>query len=156
MLYPGMVHGFLLFTEFLEDGRRALRGGRTFPGSCHDRSDGLASGPAGVQPMTGHTDRFAGKVAVVTGAASGIGRAIAVRFVAEGAKCRPGRLQLGQGWALSPNLSGNSALPVAGDISQPADVERFVRRGLEQVRLSGRPCQLRSDLPREPLPRAQP
>ncbi|HEY4172301.1 MAG TPA: SDR family NAD(P)-dependent oxidoreductase [Rhodopila sp.] len=36
--------------------------------------------------MTAVTDRFAGKVAVVTGAASGIGLAIARRLLAEGAK----------------------------------------------------------------------
>nr|MDT0666133.1 SDR family NAD(P)-dependent oxidoreductase [Micromonospora sp. DSM 115978] len=31
-------------------------------------------------------DRIAGKIAVVTGAANGIGRAVARRFVAEGAR----------------------------------------------------------------------
>lgn len=41
--------------------------------------------------------RFKDQVAIVTGAASGIGKAIAIKFAQEGATCRymrPGRSQL--------------------------------------------------------------
>jgi NAD(P)-dependent dehydrogenase (short-subunit alcohol dehydrogenase family) len=66
-----------------------------------------------------------GKVAVVTGAASGIGRAAALRFAAEGAAGvvvadlnRDG---------LAPVAEATSGLAVACDVSREADIQRLVR-----------------------------
>ena len=76
------------------------------------------------------THRFTGKVAFVTGAASGIGRATAVAFAAEGA--RVAILDRTEA-ALRPTAdaireTGGDVLVIAGDVSQPQQVEAAVGR----------------------------
>jgi glucose 1-dehydrogenase len=71
------------------------------------------------------------KVAIVTGATSGIGKAIADRFAAEGAhvvinyRPRPGNEEKARTQAASYSIE---ALPVAGDVSQRADIESLVNQ----------------------------
>jgi len=68
--------------------------------------------------------RLSGKVALVSGAARGIGRGIALRFAAEGAQVGLLDLQL-QGCQLvvaEIERAGGEALALAADISQPAAV----------------------------------
>lgn len=70
--------------------------------------------------------RFAGKVAVVTGAGSGIGRATAVRLAREGARVVAADVvaeRLDQLVAEEPDLD---LVPVAGDITAEDGVERVV------------------------------
>ena len=55
------------------------------------------------------TDRLTGKVAVITGAASGIGAATAARFIDEGAKVMMGDLQDEVGEKLAASLGPNAA-----------------------------------------------
>jgi NAD(P)-dependent dehydrogenase (short-subunit alcohol dehydrogenase family) len=62
-------------------------------------------------------DRFFGRVALVTGAASGIGAAVAARLLAEGAKVAT--LDLA-----APDLDG--VLALTGDVSASADVDAAV------------------------------
>jgi NAD(P)-dependent dehydrogenase (short-subunit alcohol dehydrogenase family) len=69
-------------------------------------------------------NRFAGKVAVITGGNSGIGLATAQRFAQEGAKVAiSGRSQKTLDEAVK--LIGNGVLAVKADVSNLADLDRF-------------------------------
>lgn len=72
--------------------------------------------------------RLEGKVAVITGAASGIGRASAVRFAEEGARVVVADIQVEAGQALAASLP--EALFVKTDVSDPAQVEALVTAAL--------------------------
>jgi NAD(P)-dependent dehydrogenase (short-subunit alcohol dehydrogenase family) len=80
------------------------------------------------------TARFAGKVALVTGGGSGIGRAAALAFAREGATVVvSGRNEenLEQTVKLIAN-EGGTASSVVADVSRSADVERLVRTAVER------------------------
>lgn len=73
--------------------------------------------------------RLAGRVAIITGAASGIGRATAMRFVAEGARVVLADLQADRGAGLIAELAarhGDVAAFIACDVGVEADVEAMV------------------------------
>ncbi len=74
--------------------------------------------------------RLDGKVALITGAGTGIGAAIAGRFVADGARvCITGRRQaMLDGVARS--LPGGSVVTCAGDVTRLEDAERMVQAAL--------------------------
>ena len=69
-------------------------------------------------------DRFFGRVALVTGAASGIGAAVAARLLAEGAKVAT--LDLA-----APSLEG--VLGLTGDVSSSADVDAAVAQATAEL-----------------------
>jgi 3alpha(or 20beta)-hydroxysteroid dehydrogenase len=80
------------------------------------------------------SDRFAGKVAIVTGAAGGIGSATCQRLASEGARIVAVDLRRDD---LEPVLAavaalGGEALPVAADVSVAADVARYVDEGVRR------------------------
>ena len=78
--------------------------------------------------MTGG-GRLADRVALVTGAASGIGLATAQRFLAEGARVAAADLN---GEGLQAEFSGREgAITVAGDVSEPADAARMAAAAVE-------------------------
>lgn len=79
------------------------------------------------------SDRLAGKVALVTGASTGIGAATAQRFVAEGARValvarREERLLRTAEEIGEPKR----VLAIAGDVARAADVERMVADTVER------------------------
>jgi 3-oxoacyl-[acyl-carrier protein] reductase len=84
--------------------------------------------------MAAHYRLAPGTVAVVTGAASGIGRAIAERFGAEGAHVVVNDVDEAGAEAVAQAIaaSGGTALAVAADISDEAQVDRLFERTLEQ------------------------
>jgi 3-oxoacyl-[acyl-carrier protein] reductase len=79
--------------------------------------------------------RLDGKVAIVTGASRGIGRAIAERFAAEGAKVTVNYVS-GERDAKSVvdgiKRSGGEAMAVGADVSSSADVQKLVRATASQ------------------------
>ncbi|MEU8240295.1 SDR family NAD(P)-dependent oxidoreductase [Actinoplanes missouriensis] len=69
--------------------------------------------------------RFDGKTVIVTGAASGIGRATASRIVREGGRVIAVDITADKLKALVDDL-GDAVVPVAGDITVDADIARIV------------------------------
>lgn len=71
--------------------------------------------------------RFSGKVAVITGAARGIGRACAERFLSEGAKVVIGDIDAARLAETAGNLGGSDRVfGVPTDVSQKADVDALI------------------------------
>lgn len=81
--------------------------------------------------------RFAGQTVVVTGAASGIGRAVASRVAREGGRVIAADISTEKLDELAAGLtglpSGAGIIPVAGDISAQDDVDRIVATAGERV-----------------------
>lgn len=73
--------------------------------------------------------RLEGKVAIVTGAAGGIGRATAARFVAEGARVVITDLD-GDALAVAANEFGEKVAWVAGDVADPSTAQQAVGTAL--------------------------
>jgi 3-oxoacyl-[acyl-carrier protein] reductase len=69
-------------------------------------------------------NRFAGRVALVTGAASGIGAAVAQRLLAEGAQVASLDLQA---------VSADGVLALEGDVSKSAEVDAAVERAEREL-----------------------
>jgi NAD(P)-dependent dehydrogenase (short-subunit alcohol dehydrogenase family) len=76
-------------------------------------------------------DRFAGKVALVTGAAGGLGAASARRLVREGAAVVIVDIDAAGAERIAAELGGD-ALAVAADVSREEEVERSVEIGVER------------------------
>jgi len=71
-----------------------------------------------------------GKVAIVTGAASGFGRAIAERFALEGARVIAADIN-GEGVRALAAGFGKTVVPVTCDVARKADVDAMVRAATE-------------------------
>lgn len=70
--------------------------------------------------------RLKGKVTVVTGAGSGFGRGIAIRFAEEGAQVIVADINADTAQAVAAEI-GENAVAVAADVSQNADVEVMIQ-----------------------------
>jgi 3-oxoacyl-[acyl-carrier protein] reductase len=74
--------------------------------------------------------RLAGKVAIVTGAASGFGRGIAELFAAEGARVVVADLNGEGAAAVASGLADKAAIPCAVDVTKRADVDAMIAQTL--------------------------
>jgi NAD(P)-dependent dehydrogenase (short-subunit alcohol dehydrogenase family) len=79
--------------------------------------------------------RLHGRRALVTGASSGIGREVAVRFAAEGAAVACGGRDEGRTQDTIDRITaaGGTAVPVVGDVSEPDGARRVVEAAAEAL-----------------------
>jgi meso-butanediol dehydrogenase/(S,S)-butanediol dehydrogenase/diacetyl reductase len=84
--------------------------------------------------MTGHPGRLSGKVAVVTGAGSGIGRAAALRFAADGADVLIADIAAAAAEQVAAEIvaKGGRAVAMTVDVSDPAQVEAMAARAVAE------------------------
>jgi len=76
--------------------------------------------------------RLENKIAVITGAGSGFGKGIAIRFAAEGAKVVIADINLESAEKVAAEI-GEHALAVEGDVSQDGDVSSMFERTLKHL-----------------------
>src|SRR5438067_5865882 len=99
-----------------------------------DTLDGRHCGGGILPPTTEevhHVGRLDGKVAVITGGASGIGAATARRFIAEGARVLLADLQERVADELAAAL-GPDAASIHCNVAQEADVAAAIRTAVER------------------------
>ena len=91
--------------------------------------------------------RLAGKVAFITGAGTGIGRAAAVLFAGEGAKVVVAEIDARTGDETA-HLAGNGAIAIQTDVTEPDSLEQAIRRDGRPFRRAARLAQQRRRLDR--------
>lgn len=75
--------------------------------------------------------RLSGKVAIITGGGSGIGKATALAFVREGAKVVVAGRDFSKLEAVAGEI-GPTCLPVHTDVAQPEDIKKLVAAAVER------------------------
>jgi NAD(P)-dependent dehydrogenase (short-subunit alcohol dehydrogenase family) len=79
--------------------------------------------------------KLAGKVALITGGGSGMGRAMALLFAEEGADIAVSDLNLKavEETAEAVKKTGRKALPLQADVSEAKDVEAMVKKAIQEL-----------------------
>jgi len=75
-------------------------------------------------------DRLAGKIAFITGAGAGIGRATAVGFAREGARVAVAEISPTAGEETA-HLAGNGAIAIRTDVTDPDSLQAAIRRAVD-------------------------
>jgi NAD(P)-dependent dehydrogenase (short-subunit alcohol dehydrogenase family) len=75
--------------------------------------------------------RLAGKVAFITGAGSGIGRATAILFAREGAKVAIAEIDARTGEETA-HLAGNEAIAIRADVTDPDSLQAAIRATVDK------------------------
>src|SRR5216684_4734043 len=75
--------------------------------------------------------RLAGKVALITGAGTGIGRATALLFAREGAKVAIAEINLAAGEETA-HLSGHEAIAIRTDVTEPDSLQSAIRATVDK------------------------
>jgi NAD(P)-dependent dehydrogenase (short-subunit alcohol dehydrogenase family) len=75
--------------------------------------------------------RLAGKIAFITGAGTGIGRATAILFARAGARVAIAEIDSASGEETA-HLAGNGAISIRADVTEPESVERAIRIALDK------------------------
>src|SRR4029079_1482923 len=96
--------------------------------------------------------RFVGKRVLLTGTGSGIGKATAKRFAAEGASVACLDIKGHDETAAEIAASGGSAIADRCDVSDSADVERAVNAAAEHLRRPAGRCHIAGLRALPPLP----
>lgn len=110
---------------------------KTLPAQHQDRQPGLQTEmspqPASEKPGYAGSGKLAGRVAIVTGGDSGIGRAVALAFAHEGADSVIGYLEEREDAQETVRLvqaAGRRCIASMGDIGDPATAQRLVDEAL--------------------------
>lgn len=75
--------------------------------------------------------RLAGKVALITGAGTGIGRATAILFAREGARAVIAEIDAVSGEETA-HLAGNGAIAIPTDVTEPDSIARAIRTAVDK------------------------
>jgi len=86
--------------------------------------------------------RLAGKVAFITGAGNGIGRATAILFAREGAKVAIAEIDV-QAGEETAHLAGNETIAIRADVTDPDSLQSAIRATVDKFGRLGSPQQCR-------------